>query len=76
MNVIQIKLDQNINVGSRAYENSWKHRVKIFSFEKDFLEKYYLTEKFMGYESDSDFLDIGIPINYDKFKRNFKTFIS
>jgi len=48
----------------------------IFSFEKDFLEKYYSTEKFTGYESDTDFLDIGIPLNYEKFKRNFKTFIS
>ena len=32
-----------------------------FSFEKDYLEKYYSTQKFMGQVQDEYFIDIGIP---------------
>lgn len=32
-----------------------------FSFEKDYLEKYYTTEKMMGLVQDAYFIDIGIP---------------
>jgi D-glycero-alpha-D-manno-heptose 1-phosphate guanylyltransferase len=33
----------------------------IFSFEKDYLEKYYTTEKMLGLVQDEYFIDIGIP---------------
>ena len=32
-----------------------------FSFEKDYLEKYYTTEKMLGLVQDEYFIDIGIP---------------
>ena len=33
----------------------------MFSFEKDFLEKYYEVYNFFGFPSDSYFCDIGVP---------------
>jgi len=35
-----------------------------FSFEKDFLERYYRTYAFYGFPSDASFIDIGIPSDY------------
>jgi D-glycero-alpha-D-manno-heptose 1-phosphate guanylyltransferase len=40
-----------------------------FSFEKDYLEQYYLKYKFYGKVFDSYFIDIGIPEDYEKAKR-------
>lgn len=37
-----------------------------FSFEKEFLEKYYSECDFSGYVSNGYFIDIGIPEDYDK----------
>lgn len=45
-----------------------------FSFEKDFLEKYYKYYDFYGIPFDSYFIDIGIPDDYEKAKRDFKKF--
>jgi D-glycero-alpha-D-manno-heptose 1-phosphate guanylyltransferase len=44
-----------------------------FSFEKDYLEKYTGEKKFYGYESDSYFIDIGVPDDYAKAAVDFKT---
>ena len=44
-----------------------------FSFEKDYLEKFCGQKQFYGYTSDSYFIDIGIPADYDKAQLDFKT---
>lgn len=44
-----------------------------FSFEKDFLEKYYSTINMYVCVSDAYFIDIGIPTDYEKAKQEFKT---
>jgi len=41
-----------------------------FSFEKDFLEKYYNFYAFYGLEFESYFIDIGIPEDYENFKKD------
>jgi D-glycero-alpha-D-manno-heptose 1-phosphate guanylyltransferase len=41
----------------------------VFSFERDYLEKYYQEEKIMGFVSDSYFIDIGVPADYEKAQR-------
>ena len=43
-----------------------------FSFEKDFLEKYYKTLKFKGLSYNNYFLDIGIPEDYKLAQTQFK----
>jgi len=47
---------------------------KKFSFEKDFMEKYYKDFQFYGMPFFSYFIDIGIPEDYEKAKRDFKEF--
>lgn len=39
---------------------------KVFSFEKDYLEKYLSVDKIYGYTSDAFFIDIGIPEDYQR----------
>jgi len=46
-----------------------------FSFEKDFLQKYYQTEEFYGMRCFSYFRDIGIPDDYQKAIDEFKRLI-
>lgn len=46
-----------------------------FSFEKDFLQKYYQTEEFYGLRCFSYFRDIGIPEDYQKAQDEFKRLI-
>jgi len=46
-----------------------------FSFEKDFLQKYYQTEEFYGMRCFSYFRDIGIPEDYQKAIDEFKRLI-
>lgn len=43
-----------------------------FSFEKDYLEKYYAERKFFGLPSDSYFIDIGIPEDYFRAQQEFQ----
>jgi D-glycero-alpha-D-manno-heptose 1-phosphate guanylyltransferase len=43
-----------------------------FSFEKDFLQKYYLTEEIYGMRCFSYFRDIGVPEDYQKAVDEFK----
>ena len=42
-----------------------------FSFEKDFLEKYYSVDNFFGLEFDDYFIDIGLPSTYEKAQKDF-----
>jgi len=46
-----------------------------FSFEKNFLQKYYQTEEFYGMRCFSYFRDIGIPEDYQKANDEFKRLI-
>lgn len=43
-----------------------------FSFEKDFLEKYYRDYEFYGFPFDKYFIDIGVPEDYNKAQRELK----
>ncbi|HEX5024736.1 MAG TPA: nucleotidyltransferase family protein [Agriterribacter sp.] len=40
-----------------------------FSFEKDYLEKYYAAKKIFGIVQDEYFIDIGIPEDYERAQR-------
>ena len=42
-----------------------------FSFEKDYIEKFYYIDKMYGVISDSYFIDIGIPEDYSRAKLEF-----
>lgn len=44
-----------------------------FSFEKDYLEAYVPEQKFYAYTSDSYFIDIGIPQDYEQAQEDLKT---
>ncbi|MDF2953381.1 MAG: NDP-sugar pyrophosphorylase [Thermodesulfobacterium sp.] len=50
--------------------------LEEFSFEKDFLEKYYNSYAFYGLEFRDYFIDIGIPEDYEKFKKYAKKFLT
>lgn len=45
---------------------------EIFSFEKDYLETYYSTQKMMGLVQDEYFIDIGIPEDLEKANIQFE----
>jgi D-glycero-alpha-D-manno-heptose 1-phosphate guanylyltransferase len=38
----------------------------VFSFEKDYLEKYYKARRLFGLIQDRYFIDIGIPEDYKR----------
>ncbi len=44
-----------------------------FSFEKEYLEKYYPSRKMMGIVQDNYFIDIGIPEDYERASRELAT---
>jgi len=46
-----------------------------FSFEKDFLEKYYKEFEFYGFAFDGYFIDIGVPEDYERAKKEFERFM-
>jgi D-glycero-alpha-D-manno-heptose 1-phosphate guanylyltransferase len=54
-----------LNVGSFMRENL----PEKFSFEKDYLEKYFTTRKMFGLRQDAYFIDIGIPEDYERAQR-------
>jgi D-glycero-alpha-D-manno-heptose 1-phosphate guanylyltransferase len=43
-----------------------KNLPEKFSFEKDYLEKYFAEGKMFGSEQDEYFIDIGIPEDYNR----------
>lgn len=45
-----------------------------FSMEQDYFEAYVAQEKLYGFVSDSYFIDIGIPADYQQAQQDFKTF--
>ncbi len=47
-----------------------------FSFEKDFLEKYYTRDDFYGMRCMAYFLDIGIPEDYKRAQDDFEGLLS
>ncbi len=44
---------------------------EIFSFEKDYLEKYYIKRKMYGIVQDKYFIDIGTPEDYTRAENEF-----
>ena len=44
-----------------------------YSFEKDYLETFVNEGKFLGFESEAYFIDIGIPSDYTLAQEDFKT---
>lgn len=46
-----------------------KHLPEKFSFEKDYLEKFYTRQKFFGNIQNQYFIDIGIPEDYEKAQK-------
>lgn len=53
-----------------------KHLPIKCSMEKDYLEKYTSEGKFYGFESDSYFIDIGVPADYEQAQEDLKTMAS
>lgn len=53
-----------------------KNLPDIFSFEKDYLEKYILDGKIAGLQKDYYFIDIGIPEDYQKFQKDYQIILS
>mgnify|MGYP000687021865 CR=1 FL=1 len=45
---------------------------KKFSFEKDFLQEQFNNYEFYGFNFEEFFIDIGIPEDYEKAKKEFK----
>lgn len=43
-----------------------------FSFENDFMEKYYTQTSFIAFETKGFFIDIGIPEDYARAQKEFK----
>ncbi|HRH60567.1 MAG TPA: nucleotidyltransferase family protein [Chitinophagaceae bacterium] len=48
-----------------------EHLPERFSFEKDYLEKYYSQHKMFGCMQDAYFIDIGIPQDYERAQQEF-----
>ena len=64
-----------INGGIYVLNKSLFNEIKLppnFSFEKDFIEKYYKDNDFFGIPFDKYFVDIGIPRDYEEAKRVLK----
>jgi len=45
----------------------------VFSFEHDFLARFYPEAAFYGYPSEAYFIDIGIPGDYEKARKHFNS---
>lgn len=45
---------------------------EVFSFEKDYLERYAETKKFYGVIQDAYFMDIGVPADYLRAQHEFQ----
>jgi len=67
-----------INGGVYVVRKDYLRRFGLpekFSFERDFLQKYYQTEEFYGMRCFSYFRDIGVPDDYQKAIDEFKRLI-
>lgn len=67
----------NINAG--IYILNKNHFIKNtpdgnFSLEKDYLQKYFVSEEFYGFPYNNYFIDIGIPDSFKQANNDFKDF--
>ena len=46
-------------------------KEEVFSFEKEYLEKYTGSKNFYGVVNKAYFIDIGIPEDYQQFKEDY-----
>lgn len=63
--VYAIKKDVFEKINDKNFESN-------FSIEKDFFEKYAEKEEFGSYIYDGEFIDIGIPSDYEKLKKRIE----
>ncbi len=49
-----------------------KPHAEVFSFEKDYLERYFQSDKMLGLVQDTYFIDIGIPEDYKQANEDLK----
>jgi D-glycero-alpha-D-manno-heptose 1-phosphate guanylyltransferase len=73
----QYRTDGLINGGIYVLNREFFTGLNVphkFSFEKDFLEKYYKKYEFYGLPFDDYFVDIGVPEDYERAKRDFEKF--
>jgi D-glycero-alpha-D-manno-heptose 1-phosphate guanylyltransferase len=71
--------DGLINGGIYIVYTEWLKAVspgEKFSLEKDLMEKRVATDRICGYISDSYFIDIGIPDDYERAKRELPYVLS
>jgi len=47
----------------------------IFLWKKIFLEKFYKDYEFYGFPFDGFFIDIGVPEDYERARKEFKRFM-
>jgi D-glycero-alpha-D-manno-heptose 1-phosphate guanylyltransferase len=68
-----------INGGIYIINSNWLKAVspaEKFSFEKDIMEKRVLADKINGYISDTYFIDIGIPEDYERAQKELPQIFS
>ena len=68
-----VLINGGIYLLNKDFFNSFSLQDK-FSFERDFLERYYDAYRFYGVPFDGYFIDIGIPEDYERAKREFEKF--
>ena len=64
-----------INTGVYILDKAYLLSLNLsekFSFENDFMEKYYAKSAFFAYTTDGFFIDIGIPEDYRRAQTEFK----
>jgi D-glycero-alpha-D-manno-heptose 1-phosphate guanylyltransferase len=49
---------------------------EIFSFEKDYLEKFLFSDRIFGIQNEYYFIDIGVPDDYQKFQDDYNLILS
>lgn len=67
-----------INLGVYLINRNYFNNIDfptVFSFEKDYLEKYFATENIFGVLHDGYFIDIGIPEDYEKAQLELPQFL-
>lgn len=65
-----------INGGVYCFNVGWAKQLGLprqFSFEKAVLEKYVADKAFYGFVSEGYFIDIGVPVDYERAQTEFET---
>ena len=47
-----------------------------FSFEKEYLEHFINEQRFYGFEDTGYFIDIGVPLDYERAQADFQSLFS